>query len=113
MNTKLLFNINKAKLILEVQDILYFVKESKLIKIVLKKHKNYYVNMNIKELQSLLEEKGLYEIYFFRPHYSYIANINYIKLFNSNHIIMLNADKIPISHSRQKEFIKKLETSLH
>lgn len=68
--------------------------------------------MSIKELQRFLEEREIYNIDFFRPHCSYIVNINYIKLFNNNQIIMFNKDKIPISYSKQKDFIKKIELNL-
>lgn len=99
-------------LIFKIRDILYFEKDNKFIKIVLKNNKPVHIKMSIKQLVSILEEKKFYEIFFFRPHCSFIVNINYVQLLNSKQLVLINKDKIPISHAYQKSFIKKITQNL-
>lgn len=113
MSQKLALNILKDSLLLvDINDIIYFEKEKKLIKVVLKNYnKDAYIKMTIKNLQCILENENLYNLFFFKPHCSYMVNIRHIHILKSNQIVMSNKEFIPISHSNRKSFVQLVKKS--
>ena len=111
---KLALNILKGPLFLvDINDIIFFEKENKLIKVVIKNYKKpVYLNMSMKSLQNILENKTLFNIYFMRPHCSYIVNINHIKVLSSKQLLMSNKEYIPISSSKHKSFFKLISNNM-
>ncbi len=57
-----------------------------------------------KDTLSSIEEK-IKTKNFYKPHRSYLVNMNYIKEFNNRYIIMDNEEKIAISRLKRKSFI--------
>lgn len=111
MNRKIVFNIrNSQLLILDINDIIYFEKSDRKVKARLRNYpKEILININIKKLCLLLEEKNFYNVILLKPHCSYVVNINYIKIINPHNIIMINGDELPISNNKRADFLKKLK----
>lgn len=61
MYDNLIFNVNRTLLILKVKEILYFEKDKKLIKIIQKNNKNFYIKISVKRLVSILEYYIVYQ----------------------------------------------------
>lgn len=110
MNKKLIFNIYKSTLLItDINDIIYFEKNNRKIKVYLRTYpKEILIQMNLKNLCTYLENKNLYNNYFFKPHNSYILNINYIKIINTTSVFMFNGDEIPISNQNKINFTTKI-----
>lgn len=108
MNKKIALNtVKDPLLIVDIKDIIYFEKDLKLIKVQLRNYKeNAYLKMSMKNLQCILENENLYNLYFFRPHCSYIVNVIHINVLKSTQVIMSNKDSIPISYSNRKTFVQ-------
>ncbi len=69
---KIALNADNSIVLIEVRDIIYFEKEVKKIKVVLRNHKEtFYIKKSLKNLQIILEEAHLFNTYFFKPHGSY------------------------------------------
>ena len=90
---------------LNINDILYFEKESKYINVILINKKQIKFNCSIKLLINKLKENNLYGKTFFQTHCSYIININYVFHIQCNEIILLGGNIIPISYSKKNEVI--------
>jgi DNA-binding LytR/AlgR family response regulator len=114
MKNKLIFHIeNSNLLILDVNDILYFEKKERRVKIKLKRSQDEIeINTSIKNLCIYLSEVGVYDKIFFRPHCSFVVNINYIKILKHKNVILQNGYSIPISNNKKDEFLNKIEKQL-
>ncbi len=113
MNKKIALKTKDSLLVVDIKDIIYFEKEKKNIKVVLKNKNNLYIKNSMKNLQYILENENLYNIYFFKPHCSFMINAVHISAIKSTQVIMSNRDFIPISHSNRKNFSQLIKSNLY
>ncbi|WFR59863.1 LytTR family DNA-binding domain-containing protein [Anaerocolumna sp. AGMB13025] len=107
------FNAGKNSVRLPIDDIYYFERVDRKLKAVTKKG-----NFMLYETIASIEEK-LHQYDFVTPHQSFVVNINNMKDYLKDEIIMLNCDIIPVAQKRasevkrtMREFLqKKLEHS--
>lgn len=92
------FNLGKLKLRLPLDNIYYFEREDRRIKMVTKKG-NYILYETIASI-----EKRLRQYDFVLSHQSFLVNINNMKDYVKNDIIMTNNDVIPLAQKRSSEF---------
>lgn len=104
MLKKIALNEKNNLEVVDIKDIIYFEKEKKYIKVLLRNNKIIYIKNSIKKLQNTLEKEDLFNVYFFKPHCSYIINLIHIIDLDPKFLIMSNKDIIPISASQKKMF---------
>ncbi len=92
------FNLGKLKLRLPLDNIYYFEREDRRIKMVTKKG-NFILYETIASI-----EKRLRQYDFVLSHQSFLININNMKDYVKNDIIMTNNDVIPLAQKRSSEF---------
>jgi DNA-binding LytR/AlgR family response regulator len=91
-------NTGKSTMRFAVEDIFYFERNDRKIKVVTSKG-NYIVNETI----SSLEEK-FRKYDFVMPHQSFVVNINHMQDYFKDEIIMTNFDVIPVAQKRSSDF---------
>lgn len=109
---KIALNVKNSLIVVDIKDIIYFEKEKKYIKVILRNQKNIYIKKSIKYLQFILEKENLYNMYFFKPHCSYIINLINVLDLDSTSLIMSNKDIIPISPSKKNIFYNLIKKRL-
>lgn len=92
------FNGGKTKIKLSVDEIYFFEREDRRIKVITQKG-----NFILYETIASIEDK-LRQYDFVLPHQSFVININFIKDYFKDQIIMMNNDIIPIAQKRASEF---------
>ena len=92
------FNAGKNSIRLAIDDIYYFERVDRKLKAVTKKG-----NFVLYETITSVEEK-LRQYDFVTPHQSFVVNINNMKDYVKDEIIMLNHDIIPVAQKRASEF---------
>ncbi|BCJ95460.1 DNA-binding response regulator [Anaerocolumna cellulosilytica] len=92
------FNAGKNSIRLFVDDIYYFERVDRKIKAVTKKG-----NFILYETIASLEEK-LHTFDFVTPHQSFVVNINNMKDYVKDEIVMMNYDIIPVAQKRASDF---------
>lgn len=95
------FNAGKNSIRLPVDNIYYFERVDRKLKVVTKKG-----NFMLYETIASIEEK-LQEYDFLTPHQSFVVNLNNMKDYFRDEITMVNGDKIPIAQKRASE-VKKI-----
>lgn len=93
--------------IVELADIYYCMGEGTYTTVYLQEEKSLVISKNLKYF-----EDKLVPYQFFRPHKSYLVNLNFIeKVFKEDggHIRMKNGAEIPVSRHRKKELYQVLE----
>lgn len=101
-NTFFNYHIGKSIYSLAENEIRYFMCEGKKVKMI--------TNEGIKEFYDTMSnvEKRISANKFYTIHKSYIVNVNYIKEFRPNEVIMVNGEKIPISQLYRKGIREKI-----
>lgn len=98
-----LYEFHKKSYSVLLDNIVYFESERKHIKIICSnENEKKYVG----KLNDIIEKLPFY---FFMIGQSYIINLNYIKEFNVNKVIMDNGHILNVSRSRQNEFVEKMK----
>lgn len=87
---------NQGKVVINTEEIFYFVSDDKYSYMVSKEGKSF-CGMGMRQLEELLGGKD-----FFRCHKSYLVNMRNISDVNSG-ILLKNGESIPISRRRAKE----------
>lgn len=100
------FNAGRNQLKLALEDIYYFEREDRKIKVVTKKG-NYTL---YETLSSIDKRVNPYD--FILSHQSFIININHIKDYIKDEIVMMNNDIIPLAQKRAAEFKQAMRTFL-
>lgn len=99
---KIVLRTNKAVHIVDISDIEYCNSDNSYTSFYLSNGERIMVSKSIKEFAEILEECN-----FFRPHQSYLINLNAVKLIDKadgGFVILKNGIEIPIS-SRRKQII--------
>ena len=87
----------------EIPDILYLAADGAYTSFHLTNGKTVLVSKKIKEYEGALNPGN----YFFRPHRSYVINLNKIKQYvkqDGGYILMVDNMQIPLARERKEEF---------
>ncbi len=105
---KIVLRTSDAIHLVEVSDIIYCKSDNSYTSFYLKDKKEILVSKSIKEFADLLEEYR-----FFRPHQSYLVNLNYVNKIDKSDggfIILNNGKEIPVSMRRKAYVLQMVET---
>lgn len=103
---KILLGTSEGLNVVNLSEIVHIEGEGSYCNIFLINKERLVVSKNMKELESLLDSE-----LFFRPHQSYIVNLNYVKKVlkdNGGVILLENNSKVPISRRRKEYFLEEL-----
>ncbi|WP_282030499.1 LytR/AlgR family response regulator transcription factor [Winogradskyella eximia] len=106
-NKKLVLRTQNSMHIVDISDIHFCKSDNSYTTFYFKDGEKILVSKSLKDYESLLKEYG-----FFRPHQSYLVNLNHIKKVDkTDHgfIIMKNKKEIPISTRQKKNLIDLLD----
>ncbi|MCS6795962.1 MAG: LytTR family DNA-binding domain-containing protein [Raineya sp.] len=106
--TKIALPIAEGFLFAEINDIMYLQAEGAYTHLILRDKRRFTVSKNIKNFEDLLK----IEI-FFRPHRSYIINLNAVKQYyrqDGGYVVMENGDSISISKEKKDEFLQAYQS---
>jgi len=93
--------------IIDISEILFCRSDNSYTTFYLEEDDEIIVSRSIKEYDDLLNEYG-----FFRPHQSYLVNLNHVKKIDKSDggfIIMKNKNEIPVSIRQKKNLIRLLD----
>jgi two-component system LytT family response regulator len=93
--------------IIDISDILFCQSDNSYTTFFMGENEKIVVSKGIKEYAELLNDYG-----FFRPHQSYLVNLNHVKKIDKSDggfIIMKNKKEIPVSIRQKKQLITLLE----
>ncbi len=105
---KIVLRTSDALYLTEISNILFCKSDNSYTTFYLADNKEIIVSKSIKEYCELFEEHG-----FFRPHQSYLVNLNQIAKIDKTDggfIIMKNGNEIPISTRRKQALMQAIET---
>ncbi len=104
---KLVLKTSESLHIIDISDILFCRSDNSYTTFYLINNEEIIVSKSIKEYSELLTEYG-----FFRPHQSFLVNLNHVKKIDKldgGFIIMKNKKEIPVSTRQKKYLINLLE----
>lgn len=104
---KLVLRTSETLHIVEICDICFCKSDNSYTTFYMKDNESIIVSKSLKEYENLLTEYG-----FFRPHQSYLVNLEYIKKVDKTDggfIVMKNKKEIPVSSRQMKNLIKLFE----
>ena len=93
--------------IIDISDILFCQSDNSYTTFYFENNERIVVSKSIKEYVELLKDYS-----FFRPHQSYLVNLNHVKKIDKTDggfIIMKNKKEIPVSLRQKKQLISLLE----
>ena len=106
-NKKLVLRTQNSMHIVDISDIHFCKSDNSYTTFFLDDNESILVSKSLKDYESILKEYG-----FFRPHQSYLVNLNHIKKVDkTDHgfLIMKNKKEIPISIRQKKNLIDLLD----
>lgn len=106
-NKKLVLKTSDSIHIVDISDILFCKSDNSYTTFFIHENEKIIVSKSIKEYDELLCEYG-----FFRPHQSYLVNLNHVKKIDKSDgsfIIMKNKKEIPVSLRQKKNLLQLLE----
>ncbi|UBM62997.1 LytTR family DNA-binding domain-containing protein [Candidatus Sulfidibacterium hydrothermale] len=104
---KIVLRTSDALHVVDFSEIIYCRSDNTYTTFYLLSGEEIVVSKSLKEYVSLLEEYG-----FFRPHQSYLVNMNYVKKVDKTDggfVVMKNGKEIPVSLRQKKKIIELLE----
>ncbi len=104
---KIVLKTAEAINIVDISDIVYCKSDSNYTTFFFKNGEKVMISRGMKEYEELLSDYG-----FFRPHHSYLVNIQHIsKLDKSDggYLILKDGSEIPVSSRRKKYLVQILE----
>jgi two-component system LytT family response regulator len=104
---KLVLRTTEALHIIDISDIIYCKSDNAYTSFFLNNGEEIIVSKSIKEYVSLLQEYA-----FFRPHQSYLVNLNFVKKIDKGDggfIVLKNGKEIPVSSRQKKKIIELFE----
>lgn len=105
-NKKVVLKTTESITIVDVNDIIYCKSDNSYTTFYLTNNEKITVSKSIKEYEELLSEYN-----FFRPHQSYLVNLNFVKKVEKSDggsVIMKNKKEIPISTRQKKHLLNHL-----
>lgn len=106
--TRLALPVTEGFAFIEVADIVCLKAEGAYTEVIMGKNHKHLVSKNLKSFEDMLNHP-----YFFRPHRSYIINLNKVKQYNKQdggYLIMDSDDTISIAKEKKEEFMKVYQT---
>jgi len=100
---KVALPISEGFLFVELNDIMYLTAEGAYTTIILRDGRKFLVSRNIKSFEDIFTHS-----FFFRPHRSYLINLNAVKQFirqDGGYILMENGDSVSISKEKKEDFL--------
>jgi two-component system, LytTR family, response regulator len=104
---KIVLKTTEAISIVDICDIVYCKSDSNYTTFYLKSGEKIMISRGMKEYEDLLSDYG-----FFRPHHSYLVNLQYISKLDKSDggfLILKNNSEIPVSSRRKKRLVEVLE----
>lgn len=104
---KLVLKTAESLHIIDINDILFCQSDNSYTTFFIENNEKIIVSKNLKEYEELLSNH-----YFFRPHQSFLVNLNHVKKIDKSDggfIIMKNKKEIPVSVRQKKKLISLLE----
>ena len=104
---KLVLKTNDSLHIVDISDILFCQSDNSYTTFYFDNNERILISKSIKEYVELLQDYS-----FFRPHQSYLVNLNHVKKIDKSDggfIIMKNKKEIPVSFRQKKQLITLLE----
>lgn len=101
---KIKFRINNNAFIYELDDIIYTRSEGNYTTIFSINRKPLTLSKNLKKIQN----EYLNTRPFFKPHQSYLVNLNHVVSYSNNDITLTNGINVPLSVRRQKAFLETI-----
>ncbi len=104
---KIVLRTAKALHIVDLEDIVYCRSDNAYTSFFLISGEEIIVSKGMKDYAGMLKDYG-----FFRPHQSYLVNINYVKKVDKSDggfVVMKNNKEIPVSSRQKKGLIEMLE----
>ncbi|MCU0440032.1 MAG: LytTR family DNA-binding domain-containing protein [Raineya sp.] len=101
--SKVALPISEGFLFVELNDIMYLTAEGAYTTIILRDGRKFLVSRNIKSFEEIFHHS-----FFFRPHRSYLINLNAVKQFirqDGGYILMENGDSVSISKEKKEDFL--------
>jgi two-component system LytT family response regulator len=105
-NKKLVLKTSESLHIVEISDIMFCQSDNSYTTFYFADDEKIMVSKSIKEYDELLSSYG-----FFRPHQSYLVNLNHVKKVDKSDggfIVMKNKEEIPVSVRQKKHLLKVL-----
>ncbi len=100
--TKIKFKVNNSIYIYELDEIIYTRSEGNYTTVYSTNKKPLVLTRNLKKIQ----EEYLSNPPFFRPHQSYMINLNHVKSYSNYEITLIHDIIVPLSTRRHKLFIE-------
>jgi len=104
---KIILRTTHALHVVDISEIMYCRSDNVYTEFYLISGEKIIVSKSLKEYVDLLNEYG-----FFRPHQSYLVNLNQVKKIDKNdggYVIMRNGKEIPVSSRQRKKILSLLE----
>lgn len=104
---KLVLKTAESLHIIDINDILFCQSDNSYTTFFIENNEKIIVSRNLKEYEELLSNH-----YFFRPHQSFLVNLNHVKKIDKSDggfIIMKNKKEIPVSVRQKKKLISLIE----
>lgn len=104
---KLVLKTIESLHIIDISDILFCKSDNSYTTFYIRENEKIIVSKSLKEYEELLNEYG-----FFKPHQSFLVNLNHVKKIDKTDggfIIMKNKKEIPVSIRQKKHLIRLLE----
>jgi two-component system, LytTR family, response regulator len=105
-NKKIVLKSQNEYNIISLKDIIYCKSDNSYTTFYLVNDEKHVVSKSIKEYEDLFND-----LYFFRPHNSYLVNLNCIKKLDKSDggfLILTNGKEVPVSHRKKSQLIKVL-----
>jgi two-component system LytT family response regulator len=104
---KIVLRTNDALYVVDMSEIIYCRSDNAYTSFFLASGEKILVSKGLREYVDLLEDYG-----FFRPHQSYLVNLNFVKKVDKadgGFLILKNGKEIPVSSRQKKKIIELLE----
>ena len=99
---KLVFRYNSGLTSIDLDSIVYIECKRNFQSVYLKDGKDIHVRSLMSELETKLEDKR-----FLRIHKGFIINIDYVRRFEGNNVIMVNGITLPLARKRKNEVMQE------
>jgi two-component system LytT family response regulator len=107
---KIALPIGEGYSMVSIQDICYLHAESNYTWVYMKNGEKHLIAKTLKEIEDLLDFP-----YFYRPHKSYLVNLNHIEKYvrgQGGYLVTISNNQIPVSRSQKNELIEILKKGI-
>lgn len=97
-NESFIFRYNRKTFNIDLKQVLYFVSEKRIIRVLMEKGREQVFYGKLDELEEILSG---YNHHFLRIHKSYLVNQRQIEQYHSKNIVMRNGDVLAVSRGKR------------